>query len=195
MSSVRLPEAQKAVLRGNRLRGRICECLSVSSSLRNGGWLLWRRVRPQLDNRCMSTSWRNDGFSGYILILFIAISLFVLLQEKNPDVKSMSTDEAVRLLDSDTTAVFLDVRTPEEWKSSTGHLKNAVLIPLQDLLRQLEKLQPFRQRIIIVYCRSGNRSAKAARLLSERGFDAVNLRGGIREWNAKKYPVYQEKAP
>jgi phage shock protein E len=143
----------------------------------------------------MNASRWKDGFTGYLFVLFIAISLFVLLQEKNPGITSISSDEAFRLLNTDTAVVFLDVRTLEEWKSSSGHIKDAVFIPLQDLQNQLEDLRPFRERCIIVYCRSGNRSGKAAKLLSERGFNAVNLRGGIREWNAKKYPVYQENAP
>ena len=141
----------------------------------------------------MSKSPGKHGFSGYILVLFIAIGLFALLQEKNPGVKSMAADEAAQLLSRDTAVVLLDVRTVDEWNSSSGHLRNAILIPLQDLQGQINKLDAFRDRLIIVYCRSGNRSGRAARLLSDSGFNAVNLAGGLREWNAKKYPVLQEK--
>jgi phage shock protein E len=140
----------------------------------------------------MRASLRKDGFSGYVLVLFVAIGLFVLLQEKNPGVKTISADEAVRFPGSDTNIVFLDVRTMEEWNSSTGHLNNALLIPLQNLHSRFEQLKPYRDRLIIVYCRSGNRSGKAAKILSDSGFNAVNLRGGIREWNANNYPVHQE---
>ena len=140
----------------------------------------------------MSKSPGKHGFSGYILVLFTAIGIFVLLQEKNPGVKSMTAEEAAQLLSGDTAVVLLDVRTLEEWSSSTGHLRNAILIPLQDLHSQINKLNTFRERLIIVYCRSGNRSDRAARLLSDSGFNVVNLSGGIREWNSKKYPVLQE---
>ena len=141
----------------------------------------------------MTKSLGKHGFSAYIFVLFTAIGVFVLLQEKNPGVKTMSTDEVVQLLTRDTSVVLLDVRNVDEWNSSTGHLRNAILIPLQDLHGQINKLDSFRNRLIIVYCRSGNRSGRAARLLSDSGFNAVNLVGGIREWNAKKYPVLQEK--
>ena len=104
----------------------------------------------------------------------------------------MTAEEAAQLLSGDTAVVLLDVRTLEEWSSSTGHLRNAILIPLQDLHSQINKLNTFRERLIIVYCRSGNRSDRAARLLSDSGFNVVNLSGGIREWNSKKYPVLQE---
>jgi len=128
-----------------------------------------------------------------MLVLFIAIGLFVLLQKKNPGVKSISTDEAAQLIQRDTAVVLLDVRTVEEWNSATGHLRNAILIPLQDLDVRINKLNAFRDRLIIVYCRSGNRSGRAARLLLDSGFNAVNLTGGIRRWNAKNYPMLQEK--
>ncbi|MCX6142610.1 MAG: rhodanese-like domain-containing protein [Ignavibacteriales bacterium] len=141
----------------------------------------------------MSKSLRKDGFSGYILVLFIAIGLFALLQEKNPGVKSITADEAAQLMHRDTAVVFLDVRTVNKWNSSTGHLNNAILIPFQDLRDQINRLNTFRDRRIIVYCRSGNRSGKAARLLLDSGFNAVNLAGGIRMWNARQYPVLQEK--
>jgi phage shock protein E len=141
----------------------------------------------------MSKSLRKDGFSGHILVLFIAIGLFALLQEKNPGVQSITADEAAQLMSRDTAAVFLDVRTVDEWNSSTGHLNNAILIPYQDLRDQINKLNTFRNHMIIVYCRSGNRSGRAARLLLDSGFSVVNLAGGIRVWNAKQYPVLREK--
>jgi len=135
----------------------------------------------------------KDGFSGYILVLFLAIGLFVLLQEKNPGVKSITTDEAFQLIQRDTAVVLLDVRTIDEWNGPTGHLKNAILIPLQDLHGQINRLNSFRDKLIIVYCRSGNRSGVAARILADRGFNAVNLTGGIRGWNSRKHPVLREK--
>jgi len=134
----------------------------------------------------------KDGFSGYILVLFLAIGLFVLLQEKNPGVKSITTDEAFQLIQRDTAVVLLDVRTIDEWNGPTGHLKNAILIPLQDLHGQINRLNSFRDKLIIVYCRSGNRSGVAARILADTGINAVNLTGGIRGWTSRKYPVLRE---
>jgi rhodanese-related sulfurtransferase len=140
----------------------------------------------------MRESHGKRGFSGYILAPFLSLGFFVLLQEKNPGVRSMTTDEVAQLQSRDTAIVFLDVRNVDEWNSCTGHLKNAILIPLQTLHDQINRLHKFRDRLIVVYCRSGNRSGKAAKFLSDSGFSTVNLRGGMREWNAKKYPVLQE---
>jgi rhodanese-related sulfurtransferase len=142
----------------------------------------------------MSTSFRKDGFSGYIVVLFISIGLFILLQERNSGVKSITVDEAGQLMNRDTAVVLLDVRTNDEWNSPTGHLKNAILIPLQDLRDKINILDSFRSRQIIVYCRSGNRSGRATRILADSGFNAVNLAGGIRAWNSRMYPVQQEKS-
>jgi phage shock protein E len=155
--------------------------------------LLWRRLRPELDDFPMNKSLGKQGFSGYVLVLFVAMGTFVLLQEKAPGVKSISADEVVQLLSGDSAVALLDVRNLDEWNSSSGHLKDAILIPLQDLQAQMDKLKTFRDRLLIVYCRSGNRSGKAARILTDSGFNAVNLTGGIREWNARKYPVVEEK--
>jgi phage shock protein E len=141
----------------------------------------------------MNMSRGKDGFAGYILVLFLAIGLLVLLQEKNTGVKSITADEAAQLIQRDTAVVVLDVRTVDEWNGSTGHLKNAILIPLQDLQDRINTLHPFRDRLIIVYCRSGNRSSRATRLLSDSGFNAANLTGGMRGWNSKKYPIQQEE--
>jgi phage shock protein E len=142
----------------------------------------------------MSKSLEKHGFSGYIFIVFTAIGLFVLLQEKDPGVKSMTAEDAAQRVARDTSVVLLDVRTLEEWNSSTGHLKNAILLPLPDLTTEFSRLKAFRNRLIIVYCRSGNRSGKATRILSDSGFNAVNLEGGIRAWNAKELPVVKETA-
>jgi phage shock protein E len=141
----------------------------------------------------MYESREKHGFSGCILALVVALGLFVLLQEKDSGVRSMTADEAAHLQSRDTAVVFLDVRNVDEWTSSTGHIRKAILIPFQTLHDQINRLDEFRNRLIVVYCRSGNRSGKAAKLLSDSGFNAVNLRGGIREWNAKKYPVLRER--
>ena len=87
----------------------------------------------------------------------------------------------------DTTVVLLDVRTPEEF--ATGYIPGARLLPLQELVTRVKELHPLRSKTLIVYCRSGNRSARATEFLRRYGFRAVNMSGGIREWQQKGYPV------
>ena len=83
--------------------------------------------------------------------------------------------------------VIIDVRTPEEYEKD-GHIKGANLIPVQ-LFRYIY-LPGLRDKKVLVYCRSGNRSATASRILEQMGIKNVyNLKGGIIEWKSKKLPV------
>lgn len=136
---------------------------------------------------------RKHPASAIIALAFLAVGTFVLFLEHEPGVKKLTAAQTVDLLARDSSAVLIDVRTPEEWMGESGHLRNALLIPLADLPDRLAELEQYRSRPIIVYCRSGNRSGKAARLLMERGFDAFNVSGGIRQWNAGGYPVIREQ--
>lgn len=129
---------------------------------------------------------------GIVLLLFAVAGGCAQLREKSDGSQTISAAEARRLIESNANVVVLDVRTPEEWKSSSGHLPNSLLIPIQDLESRLSDLEPFRGKTIITYCRSGNRSGRAAKILSEKGFKALNMEGGILKWNAEQFPVVKE---
>jgi rhodanese-related sulfurtransferase len=81
--------------------------------------------------------------------------------------------------------VLLDVRNADEWQA--GHAPGAQWIPLGELDRARTEIA-FNKRIVCV-CRSGQRSARAAEALNEWGFDAVNMTGGMRAWEAAGLPV------
>lgn len=78
--------------------------------------------------------------------------------------------------------VLLDVRTPEEFKE--GHLKGAINIDVKDeanfMKKALEVLP--KNKTVMVYCRSGRRSANAAGKLAAEGYFVFNLEGGIIAW-------------
>ncbi|MFM8770742.1 MAG: rhodanese-like domain-containing protein [Candidatus Kapaibacterium sp.] len=77
--------------------------------------------------------------------------------------------------------VLLDVRQPEE--HSERNIPNSMLIPLGELPIRLAELDLLRDKEIIVYCRSGNRSGQACMFLQMQGFaNPVNLRGGMLAW-------------
>jgi rhodanese-related sulfurtransferase len=103
--------------------------------------------------------------------------------------KAVSVEEAHRITKSDSNVVLLDVRTPQEYEGDSGHLANAVLIPVHELERRVDELSQYKDRTIIAYCRTGSRSGRAATLLIRRGFNAVNMEGGIVRWNELKLPV------
>jgi len=76
-------------------------------------------------------------------------------------------------------ARLVDVRTPREF--AQGHVEGAINIPLQALQERLDELTP-KDQTIILYCRSGNRSAQAAELLRGAGFNDVHDRGPMSAW-------------
>ena len=83
---------------------------------------------------------------------------------------------------------ILDVRTAGEF--AAGHIAGATLVPVQVLQQQVGSLTARKDAPIFVYCRSGNRSTVAARILMDNGYDQViNLRHGIKEWQQAGLPV------
>lgn len=104
-----------------------------------------------------------------------------------------TAQQAKALLDKDTTIVVLDVRTPAEFKSQTGHLPRAINIPVQELEARLKELDQYTSRQLLVYCRSGNRSMRASALLQKHGFKLIHLDGGILQWNSAFPPPIKEE--
>jgi len=82
--------------------------------------------------------------------------------------------------------MILDVRTPQEIPTD-GKIANSILIPLHVLANNLNRLDKSKQ--IVVYCYSGNRSVDATKFLRSRGFDALNMKGGIAEWKKNHLAV------
>jgi rhodanese-related sulfurtransferase len=76
-------------------------------------------------------------------------------------------------------ATLLDVRTPGEF--AAGHVQGARNIPLQQLAARVEELGS-QQKPVVVYCRSGNRSRSAMRVLVSQGFSAVYDLGPMSAW-------------
>ena len=78
-------------------------------------------------------------------------------------------------------ALLLDVREPDEY--SAGHAPNAKLVPLGQLSSRLQELATYKDKPIVVMCRSGRRSAQAVSILKDAGFSQVsNVQGGIQSW-------------
>jgi sulfur-carrier protein adenylyltransferase/sulfurtransferase len=92
------------------------------------------------------------------------------------------------LIESGRDVVVLDVREPFEYE--IAHLGNAKLIPLGQLAAHVNELDTARP--MVVYCHTGQRSAKAVRLLNGLGFKkAKNLKGGIKAWGNEVDPTIQ----
>ncbi|XMB85621.1 rhodanese-like domain-containing protein [Mycoplasmatota bacterium WC44] len=111
---------------------------------------------------------------GTVALLLVII---VLRSFKNTSgVNHMNSDEFKTSMRNGT---ILDVRTKNEFK--TGHIQNAICIPVNTLMNNLSKLD--KSKPIYVYCASGSRSSSAARYLVNNGYEVFNLRGGVNSYN------------
>jgi len=129
--------------------------------------------------------------------VLMMMSLFALAVagwffSRQSDQTMLSPADVQEKIAADSTIVVLDVRTPSEWQSATGHLPGALLIPVQELAGRVGELDPYKHRPMIVYCRTQNRSAHAASFLKEHGFSVTVMVGGITRWNSEERPVVHE---
>lgn len=101
-------------------------------------------------------------------------------------VEQADTLKATRLYNDD--ALVLDVREDKEY--AEGHIPKAKHIPLGQLPGRLNELDKFKNKPVLVTCRSGQRSARACGILKKAGFETVyNQAGGIIAWERANLPV------
>ena len=93
---------------------------------------------------------------------------------------NISPEEAKVLMDTQEYYVILDVRTQEEFDA--GHIPGAVLIPNTEIADRAEQELPHKDQLLLVYCRSGNRSKQASQILVELGYTNIREFGGINDW-------------
>ena len=79
--------------------------------------------------------------------------------------------------------MILDVRTAQEFAS--GHIPGAVLLPNETIGTEDIPLLPDKDQLILVYCRSGNRSTQAAEKLAQLGYTNIVEFGGINSWTGE----------
>jgi len=132
-------------------------------------------------------------FAGNHLLLvgaFVVVLLLVIKAEyehQSGRANQMDPTAAIRLMNNDDTVV-IDVR--EEKDFSSGHIKNAKNVPMSSFKSQLDSLAKHKDKPLLAYCRSGNLSGKACRILKRSGFtDVHNLAGGILNWQDANLPL------
>lgn len=107
-----------------------------------------------------------------------------------PDLPEIAPTDLKARLDEGDDPLLLDVREHFERRIADLPAHGQLRIPTGELFQRMGELD--RNRSIVVYCRTGSRSAWATRLLLERGFtDVVNLRGGVMGWREDVDPTLQ----
>ena len=120
----------------------------------------------------------NQVDSEYVLGKNDIFSLIIILKRvlREDDFKNMMSELENKLKEN---IQLIDVRTPGEFRR--GHIKNAKNIPLNEI----GNFTPIADKKIYVICHSGARSKLAAKKLKKRGFDVVNVQGGMHAWRGK----------
>lgn len=124
----------------------------------------------------------------WIFMLAFMVTCFVGCEEKNTSVSTESQnsyiqiqmDEAITMMEEETDYIILDVRTTEEFAEK--HIPGAVNVPNESIgTEEIKELQN-KDQLILVYCRSGNRSKQASEKLVALGYTNVYEFGGINDW-------------
>ncbi|MBT3299505.1 MAG: rhodanese-like domain-containing protein [Candidatus Marinimicrobia bacterium] len=101
------------------------------------------------------------------------------------DIANISVKDVVNKIEKKENILILDVRTHGEYTGKLGHIENSILIPVQSLASRVSELESYKDKEIIVVCRSGNRSRTGTMILMNAGYEAINMLGGMKAWNKR----------
>ena len=94
--------------------------------------------------------------------------------------RQISMEEAITMMEEESGYIILDVRTPEEYAEK--HIPGAINIPNETIGTAEVQELPDKDQLILVYCRSGNRSKQASEKLAALGYTNIVEFGGINDW-------------
>ena len=100
--------------------------------------------------------------------------------DATPIVQKIDAEEAKKMMETSEDIIILDVRTEDEYNS--GHIEGAILIPDNEISDRAEEVLSDKLATILVYCRSGRRSASASQTLNDLGYTSIYDFGGIIDW-------------
>lgn len=119
-----------------------------------------------------------------VIFMLIAITSFTGCASKEDapkfETRKITSREAKEMIDQNTDIIILDVRTAEEY--NTGYIEGAILLPDNEIVEKAAITLNDKDATILVYCRSGRRSALAAAALNKLGYSNVYDFGGIIDW-------------
>lgn len=118
-----------------------------------------------------------------LLALALVLTGVTNFAPKTTGYRQVTTEEAVNIMQTEENYVILDVRTAQEFAS--GHIPGAVLLPNETIGTEDIPLLPDKDQLILIYCRSGNRSKQAAEKLAQLGYTNIVEFGGINSWTGE----------
>jgi rhodanese-related sulfurtransferase len=125
---------------------------------------------------------------NWVMILMWFFLLGMIINSFLKSSYDISPQQAVQLMSHETGGLVLDVREDSEYQS--GHINDSIHIPLSALKSRMSELDKYKQKNIILGCRSGSRSGRACGMLKKNGFEKVhNLRGGVLAWEKDNLPM------
>ena len=123
--------------------------------------------------------------AAWVAVFFMILYTFVGARLRG--YSSANTTQAIQLINQEN-AVFVDVREENEYLN--GHIVNSIHVPLSYFNDRMKELEKYKDKPIIVGCRSGQRSATACTILKKNGFEKVyNLSGGVMAWQNDNLPL------
>lgn len=143
-----------------------------------GIFLVWRQVQPAGDTVAVASS---AAAGSAVSEAQAADSAAVM--PKSGRIKPKQYQSA--FVETGAPHLLVDVRTPQEFNS--GYIEGAVNIPLQELAQSADEIP--QDQPVVLYCRSGNRSSSAAKMLASAGYEQVYDLGGVIDWQAQGLPL------
>ena len=122
----------------------------------------------------------NDSSIGVIGGADGPTTITVSEKGENTMYEQITAEDAKKIMDSGEEHIILDTR--EQYEFDEGHIKGAILIPYTEIESKAEQMLPDKNKLILVYCRSGRRSKIAAESLAKLGYTNVKEFGGIIDW-------------
>ena len=120
-----------------------------------------------------------------VLVILFALSGCSSVKEEQNTVayKQISQEEAKEMMSRDDGHVIVDVRRQDEYDA--GHIPGAILIPNESIGCDSPEALPDYDQIILIYCRTGNRSKQASEKLAAMGYTNIYEFGGINTWTGE----------
>ena len=141
----------------------------------------------------------NPPIAQFVLnnwYLFVALGVVVALLLAGPitqlmhGIKNLNPNQAILIINRES-GVVVDISEVNEYK--TGHVPDSINVPFSQINQQIQLLEKHKNKPLIVVCRTGNRSVRAAATLRKSGFGRVYaLSGGVAAWQRENLPIERD---